>query len=196
MARHGVWIGRPFCAEIAERRRSPRFSRLAGGRGNAVFRAGGANASRRSHDLRVLCAKSGCNAGADFRNESPYGFTSSPFGRHGSHGTGGKVSSVTRSSVATRVMPSGGMWLFVIATAHHPRWPGVWHRRSIGPARWSAHRKLLGVMVPKSATPGSSHHSGLRRLIARLFNNLRGSPCCSADLRAKPVGNWTRALDR
>jgi hypothetical protein len=30
---------------------------------------------------------------------------------------------------------------------------------------------------------------GPRRLIARLFNNLRGSPWCSADLRAKSVGN-------
>jgi hypothetical protein len=76
-----------FCAEIAEFRRSPRFSRLAGEDQGPVFRAAGANASRRSHDLCVLCAKIGRDATTDVCNQSPSRFTSSLDGRNRSYGT-------------------------------------------------------------------------------------------------------------
>ena len=78
------------------------------------------NASRRSHDLGVLCAKSGRDAGTNVCDESPSRSASSPDGRNRSYGTGRKVSSATRSNVAACAMLSGAMRLLVIATAHHP----------------------------------------------------------------------------
>jgi hypothetical protein len=148
-ARHGVWIG----PRVLHRdRRASEIAEILLPRGwgrNAVFRAAGASASRRSHDPGVLRAKSGRDAGTDVCNESPCRFTSSPYGRHRSYGTGRKVSSVTRSNVAACVMLSGAMWLFVIATAHRPWWLGAWHRRSDGPVVLrNCHRRPLNARRP------------------------------------------------
>jgi len=75
-----------FCAEIAEIMEIAEISCLPEGAGTLVFRAAGANASRRSQYLGVLCANSGRNADTDVSNDSPRRSTSLPSARHRSYG--------------------------------------------------------------------------------------------------------------